>query len=93
MSKKNAPVTNGNESTNVKRHYTKQDAILNVLRTRSLNRFEAERYGDHCLHSTISTLRGMGHVFHDEWETVPTRFGKEVRVKRYHLLRGPGYRE
>lgn len=87
MNKKNAPATNGNESTNTTRYSTKQDAILSVLATRSLNRFEAERYGDHCLHSTISTLRGIGYVFHDEWETVPTRWGTDTRVKRYFLIR------
>lgn len=71
-------------------HSTKQDAIAAILRTRSLNRFEAERHGDHCLHSTVSTLRGLGYVIFDEWETVGTRFGKTARVKRYRVLRGPG---
>jgi len=82
MSKKNAPVS---ESTSSNHHPTKKNAIMAVLRVRSLNRFEAERYGDHCLHSTISELRHDGHIFHDEWETVPTSWGKDTRVKRYHL--------
>lgn len=86
MSKKNAPATNGNESTNTNRHSTKKAVILAVLKTRSLNRFEAERHGDHCLHSTISCLRAEGHIFHDEWEIVPTRFGRETRVKRYRWI-------
>ena len=88
MNKKNAPAANGNESNNVTKYSTKKDAILAVLRVRSLNRFEAERYGDHCLHSTISELRADGHLFRDEWEVVPTRWGKETRVKRYWLIRG-----
>lgn len=67
---------------------TKQNMILRTLAERSLNRFEAERLGDHCLHSTISTLRGLGYQFYTAWETVPTRFGTEARVKRYHLLLG-----
>lgn len=88
MIKKNAPATNGNESTNIKRHCTKQDAILNVLARRSLNTFEASReYGDTCLHSTVSTLRSFGHVIHDEWEEVINRFGRITRVKRYRLIR------
>lgn len=85
MIKKNAPTANSNESTKTKGHSSKKNSILAVLRTRSLNRFEAERHGDHCLHSTISELRKDGHAFHDEWETVPTRFRRDVRVKRYYL--------
>lgn len=66
---------------------TKKDAILNILRQRSLNRFEAEGFGDHCLHSTVSTLAAEGHAFASQWEKVPTRFGRPVQVKRYFLLR------
>ncbi|NHZ83950.1 hypothetical protein F2P44_32480 [Massilia sp. CCM 8695] len=67
--------------------HNKETTILAIMRDgRSLNRFEAERFGDHCLHSTISTLRGKGYQFFDEWEWVPTRFGKEVHVKRYRYL-------
>lgn len=57
----------------------------------TLNRFEAERIGDHCLHSTISGLRNKGHKIGDEWELVPTRFGK-VHVKRYAYI-GCGHGE
>lgn len=71
---------------------TKKAAILEALRRGSLNRFEAERLGDHCLNSTISELRAEGHVIHAHAEQVPTRFGRNVRVKRYHLMRGPGVR-
>lgn len=65
---------------------TKKDSILAALRERSLNRFEAERMGDHCLPSTVAQLREEGYVIHDEWEEVPTRFGKACRVKRYRLV-------
>lgn len=48
----------------IKQQNTKEMSILEELRTgRSLNRFEAERLGDHCLHSTISTLRSKGYRF------------------------------
>ncbi|WP_292934530.1 helix-turn-helix domain-containing protein [Noviherbaspirillum sp.] len=68
---------------------TKESIILTIMRAgQSLNRFEAERLGDHCLHSTISTLRSKGYLFRDEWEWVPTRFGKEVHVKRYRYIVG-----
>lgn len=65
---------------------TKKDRILNVMRQQSLNRFEAERFGDHCLHSTISVLAAEGHAFHSQWEVVQTRF-RPTRVKRYFLLK------
>lgn len=66
---------------------TKKSAILGTLYKRSLNRFEAESYGDHCLHSTISDLRNDGYEIASHWELVPNRFGGETRVKRYFLLR------
>lgn len=86
MYKKNAPATN-NGSTQDKGNYSKQSRILAVLRQRSLNRFEAEHFGDHCLHSTISSLRKQGYIFFDEWEEVPNRFGTTTRVKRYRLIK------
>lgn len=67
---------------------TKKAAILEELHRRSLNRFEAEHMGDHCLPSTISELRKEGHVIHAADEQVMTRFGRHVRVKRYYLVRG-----
>ena len=63
---------------------TKIARVLTELRAgRSLNRFEAERIGDHALNSTIATLRAEGYRIVDEWELVPTRFSKSARVKRY----------
>lgn len=74
-------------SETTKRHSTKKDTIRAALRLpHGLNRFEAERHGDHCLNSTIAELRADGCVIHSEWETVPTRFNsKGVRVLRYWL--------
>lgn len=67
--------------------HTKKSVILAILKSsNSLNRFEAERFGDHCLHSTIAELRSDGYLFRDEWEWVPTNFGKEVHVKRYWYI-------
>lgn len=52
----------------------------------SLNTFEAEPLGDHCLNSTVSTLsNNYGLEFHRQWETVPSRFSKSTRVVRYRL--------
>lgn len=66
---------------------TKQARILRLfVDGNSLNRFEAERIGDHALPSTVSTLRhGYGLEIIGTPETVPTRFGKPSRCKRYHL--------
>lgn len=93
MSKKNAPATNGNESTNTNRHSTKLAMIAAILRTESLNTFEAIRIGDTCLHSTVSSLRRRGYTIHSEWEEVRNRFGGTTRVKRYRILREPGARQ
>ena len=66
---------------------SKEATILATLRSgKSLNRFDAERLGDHCLHSTVATLRSKGNAIYDEWERVPTRFGREARVKRYRYI-------
>ena len=69
---------------------TKIGRILAELRGgRGLNRFEAERIGDHCLPSTIAVLRAEGISIVSEWEEVPTRFeGKTARVKRYRYAWG-----
>ncbi|TLP74750.1 hypothetical protein FEA48_11085 [Pseudomonas nitroreducens] len=52
----------------------------------SLNRFEAERLGDHCLNSTISALKhNWGIHFQILPERVPTRWGKYCDVNRYSI--------
>lgn len=65
----------------------KIDTVLNLLfKGVSLNRFEAEHFGDHCLHSTISELRNRYYFeILDDWEEVPNRFGHKTSVKRYWL--------
>lgn len=63
---------------------TKLARILAILRSgRTLNRFDAEVVGDHCLNSTVSALRADGNLINGQWERVPTRFGKKARVLRY----------
>lgn len=70
---------------------TKAKAILKVLLSgATLNRFEAESYADHCLHSTISGLERYGLVFGRRWERVPCMRGTStVRCKRYWLSQQP----
>lgn len=65
---------------------TKKSRVLAELRRRSMNRFQAERIGDHCLHSTVSALRREGHQIISQPETIETQYGR-CRVMRYTLLR------
>ena len=70
---------------------TKEEEVLRALYVGSLNRFEAERIGDHCLNSTIAQLRGKGVKLADEWENVPSRGSRGfTRVKRYWVKSEPG---
>lgn len=69
---------------------TKLQRIINLLENLpdGLNRFEAERSGEHCLNSTVSVIREIyGNRLFQKWETVPTRYCPTgVRVLRYWLL-------
>lgn len=59
--------------------------LLELIRGRTLNRFEAERHGDHCLNSTISELeKKFGIRIDRQRENVPCRAG-QVNVNRYSL--------
>jgi hypothetical protein len=66
---------------------TKNASILATLFAgNSLHRFQAERIGDHCLHSTISTLtHDYGLAFERRPVRVPNRFGSMTKVKEYRL--------
>ncbi|MCA3040542.1 MAG: hypothetical protein ING71_02335 [Rhodocyclaceae bacterium] len=48
------------------------------------HRFDAERWGDHAIPSTVSSLqRDYGLKINREWRKVPTRFGTYCLVKAY----------
>ncbi len=69
---------------------TKEGDVLMALYLGSLNRFEAEGIGDHCLNSTVSILRQKGIVILDEWEAVPSRGARgQTNVKRYWVAPEP----
>lgn len=52
----------------------------------TLNRFEAEPLGDHCLNSTIAILANLHNLnFKRAPEKIPNRWGKPCRVVRYSL--------
>ncbi|WP_207884547.1 hypothetical protein [Pseudomonas sp. 30_B] len=61
--------------------------ILTYLLTgASLNRFEAEDLGDHCLTSTVSVLANRHKlILQRQHERVPNRWGKPASAKRYSL--------
>lgn len=73
----------------------KSTKMANILRQlvngKSLNRFEAEHYHDHCLNTTISTLQnGRGIIIDRERETVPCLNGAATaNVNRYWLNTKP----
>jgi hypothetical protein len=58
--------------------------IQYLLMGNSLHRFEAEALGDHCLHSTISTIsRKYAIEIPRELVQVSTRFNGTTSVMRY----------
>jgi hypothetical protein len=60
--------------------------LEHLLYDGSLQRFEAERLGDHCLHSTISKLfNDYGLIIIRTPERVPNHWGEPCTVTRYTL--------
>ncbi len=59
-----------------------------IKQPRCLNRFGAEKLGDHCLNSTVAVIReSCGDLLVQRWETVTTRLSPDgVRVYRYWLI-------
>ena len=66
---------------------TKAAAILRILAEGgSLNRFEAERHGDHALPSTVSNLQEKyGFRIDRKPERIPNRYGTLTTCARYWL--------
>lgn len=62
--------------------------IAGLEQPHGLNRFEAERIGEHALNSTVAVIRARyGNRLVQQWETVPTRYCETgVRVYRYWLM-------
>lgn len=83
--------TSDSQQSDVTARTTKISTILSLfLRGQKLNRFEAERHHDHCLHSTVSSIQDWGLIVDREWERVPCLGGRStVRCKRYWLRSTP----
>ena len=86
-SPKNGPNPQHNADSNMQPSLGKELRMLAMFAaSHSLNRFQAERHGDHCLPTTISDLqKRYGIEFRRQKETVPTRFDRPTRVTRYWL--------
>jgi hypothetical protein len=86
-----APTTSksmaGPHSPNCTSRKSKQATILLALYSgRSLNRFEAERLGDHTLPSSISSFVHCHRLtFERHSERVPNNYGSLTTVTRYRL--------
>lgn len=66
-------------------HNTKWRMILSYLADgNSLNRFQAEPLGCHCLHTTVASLQARGITIARESITLEGRFG-EIHCKRYWI--------
>lgn len=89
VKQKAAPPQNGHPLTNNKdsKPLGKLDSMLQYFSSGNrIHRFQAEKLGDHCLHSTISDLQARHSIeFHREWVLVPNKFGSYTRVKLYWL--------
>lgn len=60
--------------------------LAHLLTGASLNRFEAERIGDHCLPSTAAALANRhGLTLQRRHERVPNGWGEPCDVTRYSL--------
>jgi hypothetical protein len=75
------------ESNCALRRLTKLDSmLLRFAKGQKLNRFDAERIGDHCLPSTISDLQKRNALtFCRKLVKVPNRFGSVTSVMLYWL--------
>lgn len=59
--------------------------LLNLIRRPSLHRFQAERIGEHCLHSTVSAWQADGLQIARERISVPGWGGCPTSVANYFL--------
>lgn len=75
------------KANNTTKPSTKIARVLSHLMAgNSLNRFEAENIGDHCLNSTIAALANRYSLaFLRQREQIPNRFGTLTGVIRYSL--------
>jgi len=87
----NAFSRTGGETSNTKSiKIVKEGKLDKMLRLfasgMSFHRFQAERVGDHCVHSSVADLQKRHGIYFDrEFAKVNNRFGSQTAVKRYWL--------
>lgn len=59
--------------------------LAEFARGQRLHRFQAERLGDHCLHSTVSRIERYGIEVARDWITVAGHENYETRIRCYWL--------
>lgn len=71
-------------SSRIRRSTKLRRIFAELAHGRSLNRFEAESLGDHCLHSTVSTIQQRYRIIVSRREEIVRGFGGHpTRVVRY----------
>jgi len=82
--KENRSQSHGNATTEAPSKIAR--ILAHLMTGASVNRFEAERIGDHCLPSTIAVLANhYGLTIERKQERVPNRWGAPCTVTRYSL--------
>lgn len=86
-SPKNGPSSNHSSNGNTPQRPGKELRMLALFAAgHSLNRFQAEKYGDHVLPTTVSDLQKRFELeFSRASEKVPTSYGKPTKATRYWL--------
>lgn len=73
-----------------KKNVTQEDRILRFLKThkRGMTKRQArDLLGVENVGGRIFDLRQAGHIIDTEWITVKDRYGNEVRIAQYHLIK------
>ena len=74
------------ESSNIKRQSELLTLLIYFFDGGSLNRFEAEELGCHCLNTSVCDIYRKWEIrLARKYEKVPTRFRAQVRCCRYWL--------
>jgi len=82
---------NPSSPTRLTKDYPNKDTkyykiVEHFMSGNSLNRFEAEKLGDHCLNSTVFSLcKDYGLEIPRHSERVPNSFGGTSKVTRYYF--------
>lgn len=87
--KKNRTATTPSSQSKRKKQPTKLARILRQLVSgTALDMLKAEKIGDHCLHSTVSSLaNGYGITIDRRWVSYENAYGTRTRIREYWLAK------